>query len=80
MCASDRQTVENQIRELSQVAERRGWEVIEIYRDAGISVAKVRDLDAMLKDASRRKFDVVMAWAIDRLGRSLTPRRRRASL
>ena len=47
----------------------------EVYRDAGISGAKGRDqrpdLDALLKDASRRKFDVVMAWAIDRLGRSL---------
>jgi DNA invertase Pin-like site-specific DNA recombinase len=73
--STDHQTVENQIRELSQVAERRGWEVVEIYRDAGISGAKGRDgrpgLDTMLKDASRRKFDVVMAWAIDRLGRSL---------
>ena len=63
--STDHQTVENQIRELSQVAERRGWEVIEIYRDAGISGAKRRDgrpgLDAMLKDASRRKFDVLMA-------------------
>jgi DNA invertase Pin-like site-specific DNA recombinase len=49
--------------------------VVEIYRDAGISGAKGRDgrpgLDAMLKDACRRKFDVAMAWAIDRLGRSL---------
>jgi DNA invertase Pin-like site-specific DNA recombinase len=48
--------------------------VAEIYRDARISGAKGRDqrpgLDALLKDASRRKFDV-MAWAIDRLGRSL---------
>jgi DNA invertase Pin-like site-specific DNA recombinase len=73
--STDHQTVENQIRELRQVAERRGWEVVEIYRDAGISGAKGRDgrpgLDTMLKDASRRKFDVVMAWAIDRLGRSL---------
>jgi DNA invertase Pin-like site-specific DNA recombinase len=73
--SADHQTLENQIRELSQVAERRGWEVIEIYRDAGISGAKGKDgrpgLDAMLKDASRRKFDVVMAWAINRLGRSL---------
>jgi hypothetical protein len=73
--STDHQTVENQIRELSQVVERRGWEVVEIYRDAGISGAKGRDgrpgLDTMLKDASRRKFDVVMAWAIDRLGRSL---------
>jgi hypothetical protein len=46
VCASQHrcaQTVENQIRELSQVAERRGWEVVEIYRDAGISGAKGRD-------------------------------------
>ena len=73
--STDAQTVENQISELSQVAVRRGWQVVQIYRDAGISGAKGRSqrpgLDAMLKDASRRKFDVVMAWAIDRLGRSL---------
>src|SRR5215813_6306351 len=73
--STDRQTVENQISELRQVAKRRGWEVVEIYRDAGISGAQGRDqrpgLDGMLNDAGRRKFDVVMAWAIDRLGRSL---------
>ena len=74
--STDAQTLENQIRELRQVAERRGWDVVEVYRDAGISGAKGRDgragLDTMLKDASRRRFDVIMAWAIDRLGRSLT--------
>src|SRR5438132_144079 len=73
--STDSQTVENQIRELRQVAQRRGWEVVEVYNDAGISGAKGRNgrpgLDTMLKDASRRKFDVAMAWAIDRLGRSL---------
>ena len=73
--STDAQTVENQLRELRQVAERRGWEVIQVYSDAGISGAKSRNgrpgLDSMLKDASRRKFDIVMAWAIDRLGRSL---------
>jgi len=73
--STDAQSVENQISELSQVAERRGWQVVQIYKDAGISGAKGRNqrpgLDAILKDASRRKFDVVMAWAIDRLGRSL---------
>ena len=73
--STDKQTVENQVRELRQIAERRGWEVVEIYNDAGISGSKGRDqrpgLDQMLKDASRRRFDVVMAWAIDRLGRSL---------
>ena len=56
--------MENQISELREVAERRGWQVVEVYKDTGISGAKGRDqrpgLDAMLKDASRRKFDVVM--------------------
>ena len=73
--STDKQTVENQTRELRQIAERRGWQVVTEYRDAGISGAKGREsrpgLDQMLKDASRRRFDVVMAWAIDRLGRSL---------
>src|SRR5215475_12518567 len=73
--STDKQRVENQLRELRQIAERRGWQVVEEYQDAGISGAKGRDqrpgLDRMLKDASKRRFDVVMAWAIDRLGRSL---------
>src|SRR5262252_6576377 len=73
--STDRQTVENQLRELRQIAERRGWEVVKEYDDAGISGLKSRNdrpgLDEMLKDAQRRRFDVVMAWAIDRLGRSL---------
>lgn len=73
--STDAQTVENQMRELRQVAVRRGWDVVEVYSDAGISGAKGRNgrpgLDSVLKDATRRKFDIVMAWAIDRLGRSL---------
>ena len=73
--STDGQTVENQVRELKQIADRRGWTIVETYSDAGISGAKGRNhrpgLDAMLNDAKRRKFDVVMAWAIDRLGRSL---------
>jgi DNA invertase Pin-like site-specific DNA recombinase len=73
--STDRQTVENQLRELRQIAERRGWEVVKEYNDAGISGSKGRNdrpgLDEMLKDAQRRRFDVIMSWAIDRLGRSL---------
>lgn len=69
------QTVENQQRELEAAAEARGWHIVATYVDDGISGAKGRDkrpgLDAMLKDAVRRKFDVVMVWAVDRLGRSL---------
>src|SRR4249919_1614627 len=73
--STDRQTVENQLRELRQIAKRRGWEVVKEYDDAGISGSKGRNdrpgLDEMLKDAQRRRFDVIMSWAIDRLGRSL---------
>ena len=73
--STDKQTVENQLRELRQIAGHRGWEVVEEYHDAGISGAKGRKdrpgLDGMLQDAQQRRFDVVMAWAIDRLGRSL---------
>lgn len=73
--STDKQTIDNQVAALRQIAERRGWQVVEQYQDAGISGAKGRDgrpgLDQMLNDAQRRKFDVIMAWAIDRLGRSL---------
>ncbi len=69
------QTVENQRRELEAAAAARGWTVAAVYADEGISGAKGRDgrpqLDLMLKDAVRRRFDVVMTWAVDRLGRSL---------
>ena len=71
----DDQTTENQRLVLARVAGHRGWAIVQTYEDQGISGAKGRDqrpgLDTMLKDASRRKFDVVLAWAIDRLGRSL---------
>src|SRR6201985_3467773 len=73
--STDGQTTDNQRRELESATECRGWKVVEFYEDAGISGAKGRDkrpgLDALLKDATRRKFDVVMAWSVDRLGRSL---------
>jgi DNA invertase Pin-like site-specific DNA recombinase len=73
--STDKQTVENQVAALTKIAKARGWTVVETYSDAGISGAKGRKdrprLDQMLKDAQRHRFDVVMAWAIDRLGRSL---------
>ena len=69
------QTTSNQERELRQAAERAGWEVTKVYRDHGISGAKSRDkrpaFDALCRDATKRQFDVVMAWSVDRLGRSL---------
>ena len=69
------QTTANQERELRQVAERAGWQVIHVYKDHGISGAKGKDkrpaFNALHKAAARREFDVVMAWSVDRLGRSL---------
>ncbi len=69
------QTTDNQLRELRAVARRSGWKVVEVYTDQGISGAKGRDqrpaFDQLCKDATRRKFDVVMAWSVDRLGRSI---------
>jgi DNA invertase Pin-like site-specific DNA recombinase len=67
-------TTANQERELRAVAERMGAEVM-VYKDRGISGAKGRDkrpaFDRMCKDAARRQFDILMAWSVDRLGRSL---------
>jgi DNA invertase Pin-like site-specific DNA recombinase len=73
--STDGQTVDNQRLALEAVCEQRGWQVVQVYSDNGVSGAKGRNLrpglDALLKDASRGRFDVVMAWALDRLGRSL---------
>ncbi len=73
--STDEQTTENQLRELLAVAERIGWTITEIYEDVGISGAKGRNkrpaFDKLLKDAARRKFDLVAACSVDRLGRSL---------
>jgi DNA invertase Pin-like site-specific DNA recombinase len=73
--STDGQTTENQRLALRETAERRGWRIVEEYEDAGISGAKGRDkrpaFDRMLKDAARRRFDVLMVAALDRLGRSV---------
>ncbi len=69
------QTPQNQIIRLREVAESAGWEVVEEFVDRGISGAKGRNgrpaFDRLCKAATRREIDVVMAWSVDRLGRSL---------
>jgi DNA invertase Pin-like site-specific DNA recombinase len=68
------QTTANQERELREVASRMGCEIVRVYKDHGIRGAKARDkrpeFDRLLRDAVQRKFDMVMAWSVDRLGRS----------
>ena len=69
------QTIENQRRELMAACERRGWRVVAEFCDEGISGAKGRDkrqaFDRLHKAIVRHQFDVVAAWSVDRLGRSL---------
>jgi DNA invertase Pin-like site-specific DNA recombinase len=71
----DDQTTQNQRLVLARVAGYRGWSILQTYEDQGISGAKGRDkrpaFDLMLRDAVRRRFDVLMVWSIDRLGRSV---------
>ncbi|WP_415289111.1 recombinase family protein [Brevundimonas sp. S1H14] len=73
--ADKNQTVENQLRDLLAVAERQGWEVVATFTDEGISGVQGRDrrpgYDALLKGVARKDFEQIMAWSVDRLGRSL---------
>lgn len=73
---SDRgQTVENQLAPLREAAGRLGWSIVAVFKDEGISGSQGRQkrpgLDALLKGVARRDFDVVAAWSVCRLGRSL---------
>ena len=74
--STNEQTTTNQRRQLHAVAKRHGWSVVQVFEDAGISGAKDRKdrpaLDALLKAVARREMDLVAAWSVDRLGRSLT--------
>lgn len=73
--STDSQTTKNQEQALREIAERAGWEVTEVYCDHAVSGAKTCSerpaLKRLHKDAVGRKFDIVMAWSVDRLGRSL---------
>ena len=73
--STDDQNVQNQIDVLHDVAKQRGWTVIEIYKDEGISGAKGKDrrpgFRKLCSDATNGKFDMIAAWSVDRLSRSL---------
>jgi DNA invertase Pin-like site-specific DNA recombinase len=69
------QTVENQRIDLQAAAAQRGWQIVGEYVDHGISGAKGRDkrpgFQRLCKDATAGKFDLIAAWSVDRLGRSV---------
>jgi DNA invertase Pin-like site-specific DNA recombinase len=68
------QDPEMQLRELREFIERRGWQVAEVYTDAGVSGAKASRpaLNRLMVDAGRRRFDVVIVWRFDRFARSVS--------
>jgi len=74
--STDEQTLANQRRELTAAAERHGWRVVAEFSDAGISGSKGRDqrpgFDRLMQGIARREFDMVAAWSVDRLSRSLS--------
>lgn len=73
--STDQQTVENQRLELTAACERRGWQIANEFADEGISGSKGREkrpgFDRLCRAVIRRHVDVVAAWSVDRLGRSL---------
>jgi DNA invertase Pin-like site-specific DNA recombinase len=73
--STDEQTVENQRQALTEAIERRGWRIVDTFEDKGVSGTKGREkrpgYHRLVKAATNRKIDVVAAWSVDRLGRSL---------
>src|SRR5687768_15125322 len=66
------QTNDNQILDLRTYAAHRGWTVVSEYTDSGISGAKKArpELDRLMQDARKGKFDVTLCWRFDRFARS----------
>ena len=71
--STDNQATDNQSDELQAVAHRAGWSVVAEYTDQGVSGAKDSrpGFNKLKKAAKRREFDIVLAWSVDRIGRSL---------
>jgi DNA invertase Pin-like site-specific DNA recombinase len=73
--STSEQSVENQERDLTAAAQRAGWTIARVFKDVGISGAKGRTkrpaFDQLCKAITRREFDLVAAWSVDRIGRSL---------
>jgi DNA invertase Pin-like site-specific DNA recombinase len=72
--ANNGQSPEMQLRELREYCQRRGWNVAGEYVDAGISGTKEKrpELDRLMADAHKRRFDVVAVWKFDRFARSVS--------
>ena len=69
------QTIDNQLLELRDHCSKMGWEIVKEYADEGLSGTLSREkrpaLNALIKDAYRKRFDSVVCWGISRIGRSM---------
>ena len=74
-CSTSDQTVLNQIKELKEIANRKGLVIVEEFSDEAVSGAKGRDdrtgFDNLIKGAVRKDYNTILVWSVDRLGRSL---------
>ena len=74
--STSNQTVENQFLSLREYAKNKGYTIVKEFADEGISGTKGRterpQFDALIKGATKKDFDIVLAWSVCRLGRSLS--------
>ena len=74
--STNNQTIDNQLNVLREIAKLKGYEIVREYTDEGVSGAKGREerkgFDELIKDATRKKFDIILCWSVDRLGRNLS--------
>src|SRR5882762_6052559 len=70
--STDQQTTDNQRPELVALARQRGFSIEAVYDDTGSAIKQRPEFDRMTLDAHRGKFDVLLVWSLDRLGRSVS--------
>jgi len=75
-CSTDEQTTANQLDVLRDVARLKGLTIVKEFIDDGVSGARGRDkrkgFDELLKGATRKDFDMIIVWSVDRLGRNIS--------
>ena len=69
--STDEQTTDNQRPDLERIANTRGWDIVAVYEEQASAVKVRPQFNNLMADAHAGKFDVVVVWALDRLGRSM---------
>jgi putative DNA-invertase from lambdoid prophage Rac len=70
--STDEQSVENQRPELEALAARRHMQIVSTYAETVSGVARrLPQLDLLMREAQRGRFDAILVWALDRIGRTM---------